>query len=160
MVTKTRKAMDETSCCKSYKSITSIWNTDTLPQKWKWSIIVLIHKKLLAYNTSDTWSLFLMFIGLFVQLLGATVLGSFPVLATSSSFTLARVCILHYFFALPSVLLSVKYCNTGTGVQILIFCLVFSFHWLMIVAFNSGHVHFTTVVCAETVTLNIAECIL
>jgi hypothetical protein len=39
------KAGDETLCSEIYKRICSIWNKEELPQQWKESIIVPIHKK-------------------------------------------------------------------------------------------------------------------
>jgi hypothetical protein len=39
------KAGGETLCSKIYKLICSIWNKEELPQQWKESIIVPIHKK-------------------------------------------------------------------------------------------------------------------
>jgi hypothetical protein len=39
------KAGAETLCFEIHRLICSIWNKDELPQKWKESIIVPIHKK-------------------------------------------------------------------------------------------------------------------
>jgi hypothetical protein len=39
------KAGGETLCCEIHKLICSIWNKEELPQQWKGSIIIPIHKK-------------------------------------------------------------------------------------------------------------------
>jgi len=39
------KAGDRTICLEIHKLITSIWKNEKLPEKWKESVIVLIHKK-------------------------------------------------------------------------------------------------------------------